>query len=54
MVAAIWSMPFSKARDIPLELFLNFFNNHGLFKLKRTDHNGILFQTEAKHMFQKF
>ncbi|MAV56971.1 MAG: flavin-containing amine oxidoreductase [Candidatus Pelagibacter sp.] len=34
MVAAIWSMPFSKARDIPLELFLNFFNNHGLFKLK--------------------
>ena len=34
MVAAIWSMPFSKARDIPLELFLNFFNNHGLFKLR--------------------
>ena len=34
MVAAIWSMPFSKARDIPLELFLNFFTNHGLFKLK--------------------
>ena len=34
MVAAIWSMPFSKARDIPFELFLNFFNNHGLFKLK--------------------
>ena len=34
MVAAIWSMPFSKAKDIPLELFLNFFNNHGLFKLK--------------------
>ena len=33
MVAAIWSMPFSKARDIPFELFLNFFNNHGLFKL---------------------
>ena len=34
MVAAIWSMPFSKAKDIPLELFLNFFINHGLFKLK--------------------
>ena len=34
MVAAIWSMPISKARDIPFELFLNFFNNHGLFKLK--------------------
>ncbi len=34
MVAAIWSMSFSKARDIPLELFLNFFSNHGLFKLK--------------------
>ncbi len=33
MVAAIWSMPFSKAKDIPFELFLNFFNNHGLFKL---------------------
>ena len=41
MVAAIWSMPFSKARDIPFELFLNFFNNHGLFKLK-IDPNGIL------------
>ena len=34
MVAAIWSMPFSKAKDIPLKLFLNFFINHGLFKLK--------------------
>ena len=34
MVAAIWSMPFSKARDIPLKIFLNFFINHGLFKLK--------------------
>ena len=34
MVAAIWSMPFSKAKDMPLELFLNFFINHGLFKLK--------------------
>ena len=34
MVAAIWSMPFSKARNMPLKLFLNFFINHGLFKLK--------------------
>jgi len=34
MVAAIWSMPFSKAKDMPLQLFLNFFINHGLFKLK--------------------
>ena len=34
MVAAIWSMPFEKAKEMPLKLFLNFFNNHGLFKLK--------------------
>ena len=34
MVAAIWSMPFSKARDMPLKLFLNFFINHGLFRIK--------------------
>ena len=34
MVAAIWSMPFHKAKDMPLELFLRFFINHGLFKLK--------------------
>ena len=34
MVAAIWSMPFEKAKDMPLILFLNFFINHGLFKLK--------------------
>ena len=34
MVSAIWSMPFSKAKDMPLKLFLNFFINHGLFKLK--------------------
>ncbi len=34
MVAAIWSMPFEKAKDMPLELFLNFFINHGLFDLK--------------------
>ena len=34
MVAAIWSMPFEKARELPLTLFLNFFLNHGLFKLR--------------------
>ena len=34
MVAAIWSMPFSKAKEMPLNLFLKFFTNHGLFKLK--------------------
>ena len=34
MVAAIWSMPFQKAKEMPLKLFLNFFINHGLFKLK--------------------
>ncbi len=34
MVAAIWSMPFNKAKEMPLKIFLNFFINHGLFKLK--------------------
>lgn len=34
MVAAIWSMPFNKAKEMPLRFFLNFFTNHGLFKLK--------------------
>tara|TARA_Y100000591_G_scaffold30017_1_gene22409 strand:- start:74 stop:1300 length:1227 start_codon:yes stop_codon:yes gene_type:complete len=34
MVAAIWSMPFDKAKQMPLKFFLNFFNNHGLFKLR--------------------
>lgn len=34
MVAAIWSMPFTKAKEMPLKLFLNFFINHGLFRLK--------------------
>ena len=34
MVAAIWSMPFSKAKEMPVKFFLNFFTNHGLFKLK--------------------
>ena len=34
MVAAIWSMPINKAKEMPLKLFLNFFLNHGLFKLR--------------------
>ena len=34
MVAAIWSMPFSNAKEMPLKLFLQFFVNHGLFKFK--------------------
>ena len=34
MVAAIWSMPFDKAKEMPFKFFLNFFINHGLFKLK--------------------
>ncbi len=34
MVAAIWSLPFTKAKEMPLNLFLKFFINHGLFKLK--------------------
>ena len=35
MVAAIWSMPFSKAKEMPLNIFLRFFINHGLFRLKK-------------------
>ena len=34
MVAAIWSMPFSNAKEMPLKLFLQFFVNHGLFKFR--------------------
>ena len=33
MVAAIWSMPPYEASQMPLTFFLNFFQNHGLFKL---------------------
>ena len=33
MVSAIWSMPPYEAKKMPLQLFLNFFQNHGLFKL---------------------
>ena len=34
MVAAIWSMPPNLAGKMPMDLFLNFFKNHGLFKIK--------------------
>ena len=34
MVSAIWSMPPHESRTMPLKFFLNFFQNHGLFKLK--------------------
>ncbi len=34
MVAAIWSMPLKLAEKMPMNLFLNFFKNHGLFKIK--------------------
>ena len=34
MVSAIWSMPPYEASQMPLTFFINFFKNHGLFKLK--------------------
>jgi predicted NAD/FAD-binding protein len=34
MVSAIWSMPPLEATQMPLSFFLNFFKNHGLFKIK--------------------
>ena len=34
MVSAIWSMPPYESSQMPLTFFLNFFKNHGLFKLK--------------------
>ena len=34
MVAAIWSMHPSQAKKMPINFFINFFKNHGLFKLK--------------------
>ena len=34
MVSAIWSMPPQESSTMPLKFFLNFFQNHGLFKLK--------------------
>ena len=34
MVSAIWSMPTNLAYEMPMTLFINFFQNHGLFKIK--------------------
>ncbi|RZO62823.1 MAG: FAD-dependent oxidoreductase [Candidatus Pelagibacterales bacterium] len=34
MVSAIWSMPPYEASQMPLRFFLNFFKNHGLFKIR--------------------
>ena len=34
MVSAIWSMPPYEASQMPFTFFLNFFKNHGLFKIK--------------------
>ena len=34
MVVAIWSMHPYEAKQMPLNFFINFFKNHGLFKLK--------------------
>tara|TARA_B100000427_G_scaffold329151_1_gene344278 strand:+ start:54 stop:1298 length:1245 start_codon:yes stop_codon:yes gene_type:complete len=34
MVAAIWSIPPIEAKQMPLNFFINFFKNHGLFNIK--------------------
>jgi len=34
MVSAIWSTPTDLAYKMPVSLFINFFQNHGLFKIK--------------------
>ena len=34
MVSAIWSMPPYEANQMPINFFLKFFQNHGLFKLR--------------------
>ena len=34
MVSAIWSMHPNEAKQLPLNFFINFFKNHGLFKLQ--------------------
>tara|TARA_B100000029_G_scaffold66280_1_gene59140 strand:- start:170 stop:1411 length:1242 start_codon:yes stop_codon:yes gene_type:complete len=35
MISAIWSMPTHLAYEMPMSLFINFFQNHGLFKIKK-------------------
>ena len=34
MVSAIWSTPTELSYEMPMSLFINFFQNHGLFKIK--------------------
>ena len=34
MVSAIWSTPNDLVYEMPMPLFINFFQNHGLFKIK--------------------
>jgi len=34
MVSAIWSTPIENVYNMPMSLFINFFQNHGLFKIK--------------------
>ena len=34
MVSAIWSTPYDLVYEMPMPLFINFFQNHGLFKIK--------------------
>ncbi len=34
MVSAIWSVSTNQAYEMPMPLFVNFFQNHGLFKIK--------------------
>ena len=34
IVSAIWSMPTDLAYEMPMSLFIKFFQNHGLFKIK--------------------
>ena len=61
MVSAIWSMPPTEAGKMPMNFFLKFFQNHGLFKLNdrpqwytvaqrsRTYVNKVLSQISGEH-----
>ena len=61
MVSAIWSMPPTEAGKMPMNFFLKFFQNHGLFKLSnrpqwytvtqrsRTYVNKVLSQISGEH-----
>ena len=61
MVSAIWSTPIENVYNMPMSLFINFFQNHGLFKIKnrpqwftvtnrsRTYVNNILSKLSGEH-----